>query len=88
MSDTSIQTTPAALLSHLPSKITFKTVVVGFLGLALLIPLCLFFLILLALSEHLWFPLAFLVSAAAIVVQTGAYVRAATRDWRPRCMSP
>lgn len=45
--------------------------------------LCLFFVLLLALAEHMGFAAAYLGSAAAIVAQTGLYVRAAVRDWRP-----
>ena len=67
------------LLSERVSGHVLHVVQYGLVGLSL----CLYFLTLLALSEHLVFPAAFFVSAAATVAQTGAYVRAATRDWRP-----
>lgn len=47
--------------------------------------LCLFGLLQLALAEHLGFTLAFLLAAAAVVVQAAGYLRASTGSWRRAC---
>jgi len=67
------------LLAERLSAHVLHVVQYGLVGLSL----CLFFVLLLALAEHIGFAVAYLISAAAIVAQTGLYVRAAVRDWRP-----
>jgi len=67
------------LLAERLSNHVLHVVQYALVGLAL----CLFFVLLLAVAEHIGFAAAYLLSAAAIVVQTGLYVRAAVRHWRP-----
>jgi inner membrane protein len=44
--------------------------------------MCVFYLLLLSLSEHLGFFTAYLVASAAVVVQIGLYARSVLQSWR------